>query len=140
MKKRQKGWFFPPQKPPKHKVPENVKIEVEMKATELVDSFLKSKYIKTTPTDEDFIYIADIYTNWYRNYFYFYSKYHSKYRSLSPNAISPFLETKFARLEYVENALFNLSYMRHTGQWLEIYTGLSVDDCLAAVKDESVFV
>jgi len=30
MKKRQKGWFFPPQKPPKHKVPENVKIEVEL--------------------------------------------------------------------------------------------------------------
>jgi hypothetical protein len=136
MKKRQKEWFFPPQKPPKHKVPENVKIEVEMKATELVDSFLKPKYIKTMPADEDFIYIVDIYTNWYRNYFYFYSK----YRSLSPNAISPFLETKFARLEYVGNDLFNLSYMRHTGQWLEIYTGLSVDECLSAVIDDSHFL
>ncbi len=136
MKKRQKGWFFPPQKPSKHKVPENVKIEVEMKAKELVDSFLKPKYIKTTPNDEDFIYIVDIYANWYRNYFHF----HSKYRSLSPNAISPFLETKFARMESVGNDLFNLSYMRHTGQWLEIYTGLSVDECLAAIKDDSHFL
>jgi hypothetical protein len=136
MKKRQKGWFFPPQKPPKHKVPENVKIEVEMKAKELVDLFLKPKYIKSMPTDELFKDLVDIYANWYRNYFYFYSK----YRSLSPNAISPFLETKFARLEYAGNDLFNLSYMRHTGQWLEIYTGIYVDECLAAVKDDSHFL
>ncbi len=117
MKKRQKGWFFPPQKPPKHKVPENVKIEVELKATELVDSFLKPKYIKTMPADEDFIYIVDIYTNWYRNYFYFYSK----YRSLSPNAISPFLETKFARLEYVGNDLFNLVYETYRAMVRNLY-------------------
>jgi hypothetical protein len=136
MKKRQKGWFFPPEKPPKHKVSENVKIEVETKSRELVESFLKPKYIKTTPTDELFMFIVDIYTNWYRNYFYF----NSKYRSLSPNAISPFFETKFARMEYAGNDRFNLSYIRHTGQWLEIYTGLSVDECLAAIKNDSHFL
>jgi hypothetical protein len=107
-----------------------------MKATQLVESFLKPKYIKVTPTDEKFIYIVDIYTKWYRNYFYFYSK----YISLSPKAISPFFETKFARLEYAGNDHFNLSYMRHTGQWLEIYIGLSVDECLAAVKDDPHFL
>jgi hypothetical protein len=136
MKKRQKGWFFPPQKPPKYKVPENVKKEVETKAIELVDSFLKPKYIKSTPTDELFNDLVDIYAHWYRNYFYFYAK----YRYHIPNAISQFLETKFARLEYAGNDRFNLSYMRHTGQWLEIYTGLSVDECLAAVKDDSHFL
>ena len=60
MKKRQKGWFFPPQKPPNHKVPENVKIEVETKAKELVDLFLKPKYIKSMPTDELFKDLVDI--------------------------------------------------------------------------------
>ncbi len=136
MKRRQKVWFFPPEKPPKHKVPEKVKIEVETKAKELIDSFLKPNYVKTTPDDEDFIYIVDIYANWYRNYFHF----SSKYRSDSPNAISPFLETKFARLEYAGNDRFNLSYMRHTGQWLEIYSGLSVDECLDAIKDDPHFL
>jgi hypothetical protein len=136
MKNRQKVWFFPPPKPPKHKVPENVKIEVEMKAAELVNAFLKPKYIKVMPPDEKSIYILDIYTNWYRNYFHF----HSKYCSLSPNAISPFFETKFARLEYAGNDLFNLSYMRHTGQWLEIYSGLNADECLSAVKDDPHFL
>jgi hypothetical protein len=33
MKKRQKVWFFPPEKPPRPQVPENVKIDVETKAT-----------------------------------------------------------------------------------------------------------
>ena len=65
MKKIQKGGFFPPQKPPKHKVTENVKIEVELNATQLVDLFLKPKYIKSTHNDEKFMYIVDIYTNWY---------------------------------------------------------------------------
>jgi hypothetical protein len=136
MKKRTKGWFFSPEKSPKPKVTENVKIDVEMKAAELVNSFLKPKYVKLTPKDEKKFYIVDIYTNWYRNYFYFYSK----YGILSPNAIAPSLETKFARLEYVGNDRFNLSYMRHTGQWFEIYTGLSVDECLAAIKDDPHFL
>ncbi|MDP2844659.1 MAG: hypothetical protein Q8N79_01105 [Candidatus Methanoperedens sp.] len=136
MKKRQKGWFFSPEKPPKPKVPENVKMEVETKAGELVESFLKPNHIKSPPEDERFSYVVDIYTGWYRNYFYFYAK----YRCPSPNCIAPFVETKFARLEYVGKGLFNLSYMRHTGQWFEIYTGLSVDECLADVKDDPHFL
>ncbi len=107
-----------------------------MKATELVDSFLKPNYIKTTSTDELYKDLLDIYVRWYQNYFYFYSK----YRCLNPNSIEPFLETKFARLEYAGNDRFNLSYMRHTGQWLEIYTGLSVEECLAAVKGDPHFL
>jgi hypothetical protein len=56
-----------------------------------------------------------------------------------PNAISPFFEDKFARMEYVGSDRFNLSYMRYTGKWLEVYTGLSVDECLAAIKDDPLF-
>lgn len=136
MKKRQKGWFFRPEKPPKPKVPENVKMEVEIKAGELVASFLKPNHIKPPHEDERFSYVVDIYTGWYRNYFYFYAK----YRCPGPNCITPFFETKFARLEYVGKDIFNLSYMRHTGQWFEIYTGLSVDECLADVKDDPHFL
>jgi hypothetical protein len=42
-------------------------------------------------------------------------------------------------MEYVGSDRFNLSYMRYTGKWLEIYTGLSVDECLAAIKDDPLF-
>jgi hypothetical protein len=118
-------------KSPKSKVPDNVKTEVETKANELVESFLKPEYIEPPPEDMRFNYVVDIYTKWYRNYFYFCAK----YACPSPEAISPFFETKFARMEYVGKGLFNLSYMRHTGSWFEIFQKLSVDECLEVMKD-----
>ena len=56
-----------------------------------------------------------------------------------PNAISPTFDTGFAPMEYIGKNQFNLSYMRHTGQWHEIYSGLSLDECLVKVKDEVRF-
>ena len=35
---------------------------------------------------------------------------------------------------------YNLSYMRHTGQWWEIYRDLSLEECLAAVRAEPHFL
>lgn len=136
MNRRQKNWFFHPQKPPRPKVPENVKLEVETKAKELIESFLKPEHIKPPPEDLHFNYIVEIYTKWYRSSFYFCAK----YACPSPHAISPFFDTKFARMEYVGEDLFNLSYMRHTEKWFEIFQGLSTDECLEAVKDYPHFL
>jgi hypothetical protein len=113
--KRQKAWIYSPPKPPKPKVPETLKVEVER---------------------HDFNYIVDIYTKWYRNYFYFCAKYCCP----SPNALSPSFEDKFARMEYIGgDGRFNLSFMRYTGQWIEIYTDLSLDESLAAITDDPWF-
>lgn len=136
MNNRQKYWNFCPQKTSKPKVPENVKLEVETKAKELVESFLKPEHIKLPPENLHFNYIVEIYTKWYRSSFYFCAK----YACPSPHAISPFFETKFARMEYVGEDLFNLSYMRHTEKWFEIFQGLSADECLEAVKDDPHFL
>jgi hypothetical protein len=136
MKRRQKIWVYSPPKPPKPKVPENIKIEVEKKAKELVESFLKPTYIKPLPEDKNFSYIVDFYAKWYRSYFHF----SAKYCCPAPNCISPFFESKFARMEYVGNDLYNLSYMRHTEQWFEIYQGLSANECLATIKDDPHFL
>lgn len=131
MKRGQKMWAFCPQKSPKPKVPEDVKLEVETKAKELVESFLKPEYIKPPPEDMHFNYIMDIYTKWYRSSFYFCGT----YACPDPQAISPSFETKFARMEYAGDGLFNLSYMRHTEKWFELFRDLSIDECLATIKD-----
>ena len=135
MAKRQKRWVHSPSKPPKPKVPENVKSGVKKKAEALVETVLKPKHIKPPPEDVRFNYVVDIYTKWYRSYFYFCAKYHCP----GPTAISPYFEDKFARLEYVGNDRFNLSFMRHTGQWIELHTGLTVDQCLAAIRNAPWF-
>jgi hypothetical protein len=136
MAKRQKMWVYSSPKPPKPKVPDAVKIAVEAKAGQLIETVLKPEHVKAPPADERFNDIADIYAKWYRNYFYFCAKYCCP----GPNALSPFFEAKFARLEYVGKGRFHLSYMRHTGQWWEIYTASSADECLAAIRDEPHFL
>ena len=134
-RKQQKSWVYRPAKQSKPKVPDTVKTEVQTTANELVETVLKPKYIKPPSEDERLNYIVDIYTKWYRSYFYFCAKYHCP----GPNAIAPSFEDKFARLEYVGEDSFNLSYMRHTGKWVEIHIDLSMDECLAVVKDDPLF-
>ena len=136
MAKGRKMWVFSLPKQPKPKVPDAVKTNMEAKANDLIETVLKPNHIKPPSGDERFNYIVDIYSKWYRSYFYFCAK----YACPGPNAISPFFETKFARLEYVDNECFNLSYMRHTGQWWEIYTELSLDESLDAIRDEPHFL
>ena len=136
MAKRQKMWIRKPPKQPKSKVPDTIKLDVEAKARGLVDTVLKPGHIKALSGDERFNYIVDIYSKWHGNYFYFYSK----YACPGPNAISPYFEAKFARLEYIVNGRFNLSYMRHTGKWWEIYFDLSIDECIATIRDEPLFM
>jgi hypothetical protein len=136
MKKRRKVWMYCPPRPPKPKVPEPVKAEVAAKAAELLNAHLKPTYIEPPPKNPRFNYIVDITTKWHRNYFYFCTTRACPF----PDALSPFFETRFARMEYLgESGQFDLAYMRHTGQWWVIYRGLSLDECLAAIKNEMHF-
>jgi hypothetical protein len=116
-----------------------VKAQVETKATELVNSVLKPAHIKSPPKNPRWNYIVDIYTKWRGNCFYFYAK----YACPSPRALSPFFDNGFARLEYVGGAgkqsRFNMAYFRHTGKWWEIAHDLSLDECLAEVKEGGLF-
>jgi len=73
----------------------------------------------------------DISAKWYRGYFYF----NSKYRCPSVHCISEFFENKFARMEYVGEDKFNLSYMRHTGKWHELYQEISLNECLTSIRE-----
>ena len=136
MANRQKRWVYSPLRGPKPKVTDAGKDEVEAKAGALIETALKPNHIKPPPEDARFNYVVDIYTKWYRNYFYLCAK----YRCPGPYAITPLFEAKFARLEYVGNDRYNLSYMRHTEQWWELYTDLSIDECLATIRDEPHFL
>lgn len=135
MSKSKKRWVYSPAKPDKATLPAHLKEEIEQKSQQLIDSFLKPTYIQPPPTEARFNYLTDIWTKWYRGYFYFCTT----YASPGPTALSPSFEDRFARMEYVGNERFNLAFMRHTGQWWEIYTDLSVDECLNSIKNEPHF-
>ena len=135
MARRQLTWVYKPSKSFRPKVSNSVKADVEQKARRLVETVQKPRCIEPPPKKQQFNYIVDIYTKWRGSYFYFCAK----YRSPGPRALSPFFEIKFARLRFVSNDVFNLAYMRHTGQWVEVFKELSLDECLTAVKDEPLF-
>jgi hypothetical protein len=135
MAKKQKVWTYSPSKPPKPKVPDSLKAEVTTRADELIDSVLKPKNIQPPPEDPKFNYIVDIYGKWFHSAFYFCTKYCCP----GPNAIAPSFESKFARMQYAGNNRFHLAFMRYTEEWVEIYADQTVDECLAAVRDDPYF-
>ena len=135
-KKPKRMWVYSPKKPTPPQVPDQIKAEVESRANELVETYLKPTYIKPPPRDQRWNYIIDLFTKWHRSFFYFCST----YACPGPNALSPTFESRFARMEYVGNAKFALSFMRHTGQWVELYDALAVDECLKAIQDDPWFV
>jgi hypothetical protein len=129
-------WVY---RPPKPKVPDTVKVELEAKATELINTILRLEHVRPPPKNAKWNYIVDLYNKWHRNYFYFCAK----YACPGPNALSPFFDSGFARLEYAggvgRQGRFNLSYMRHTGRWWEIRHGLSLEQCLAEIRGSGLF-
>ena len=133
--KPKKMWVYAPKKPAPPKIPEPLKHEVETKANALVEAVLKPKHVQPPPEDPEFNYIEGLYTKWYRSFFYFCAH----YIVAGPNAILPSFEHKFARLTYIGGGRFNLAAMRHTGEWMEIFPDLTLDECLAAVRDDPWF-
>jgi hypothetical protein len=136
MTKRQKSWVYSPSKPAKPKIAAGVKLTVERQAQALMDTVLKPRHIQPPPPDAEFNYIVDIYGKWYRNYFSFCAQ----YACPGSNALAPFFEAKFARLECIDgHSRFNLAFMRYTGEWIEVYPDLSLARCLRAIKNDPFF-
>ena len=131
----QKRWMKTQTKPASPKIPDGFKLEIQRNADEFLESYLKPNFVLQPPQDPKLSYVAGIFTKWHQRYFYFYSK----YRCRRLNCISESFESRFVRLEYAGNGKFNLSYMRHTGQWWEIFQGLSLEECFEEIKRQKLF-
>src|SRR5579864_7955914 len=113
MTKRQYRWVYSPskQKSSQPKIPDTLKTEVTTKANQFINSVLKPTYVKPPPENPQFNYIVDISSKWYHSSFYLFSKYCAP----NPDALFPSFEHRFARMQYVGNNRFDLSFMRHNG-------------------------
>jgi hypothetical protein len=116
-------------------LPESLKMEVTTKANEHIETVLKPKYIPPPPENPQFNYIVDIFGKWYQKAFYF----SAEYRVAGPHPIESSFDAKFARMQYAGNRRFHLSFMRHTGQWIQLYTDLTVEECIETIRDDPYF-
>ena len=131
-------WIYDPARAfrqSKKPVPSHIQHELERRAQELIDSTLKPRYIQPPPKKAELNYLVDLYAQGRGPFFYFCSRYCAP----EPRALSPFFESRFARLQYVGNDRFNLAYFRHTGQWWEVAQLLPREECLAEIRAGDLF-
>lgn len=133
MEKGRRTWAWVQAKP--SCVPQAVKEDLSRRAGAFIDLDLKPKHVTPPPGNPKFNYIVDIATKWHGRFFYFVAK----YACPGPNAMSPFFEVGFVRIEYQRNGLFCMAYMRHTGQWWQLYTDLTLDDALEIIRNNMLF-
>jgi hypothetical protein len=129
-----RSWVHSPKSAPKPKVPNQVKERVQAEADRLVEEF-RPRCIQPPPDEPRFNYISALYTKWHRNFLYLCAT----YTCPGPDALRPSFEAPFARLEFAAENRFHLAYMRHTGKWWEVYRDLSLEEALAAIRDQPLF-
>lgn len=128
-------WTFRPSRMKKPRVLEEMKHLVKDKCDEFIEIVLKPEHIIEQDVNTHNDRIVEIYTKWVRNFLYFKARYYC----CDPEAIRNNYEEGFARLEYVDEDRFNLSYFRHTGRWWEVHRELTLDECLGEIADEDIY-
>lgn len=139
MTKPLKNWMVPPARKPAKKIktplPDSTREEVRQKADRLIEQVIKPAHVSPPPLNAAFNYITDVTAKWHGSSFYFIST----YACPGPTAMSPSFELSFARMEHVGNSRFALSFMRHTGKWIRMYSRLSVDECMDSIRADPWF-
>jgi hypothetical protein len=131
-----KKWQLSESKTAKTKIPTIIKNELTTIAEELIEHTLKPAHIKPQNKNVHLNQLVDIFIKWRGNSLFFYAK----YNCYGENVIAPSFESKFARLIFIAEDKFNLSYMRHNDQWFELHRNFTGQACCNAIANEPYFV
>ncbi len=115
------------------KVSPEEKEQIEKAFAPVIAKLKEDHIIEKPPKNSN--YISDIQSKWYRHYFYLYSN----YKCPSPTAIIDGFENKFARLEYMGKDQFHLSFMRYTGEWVELGHRIPLKECIQSILEGDFF-
>ena len=117
-----------------NKPPESEKRAITAVCETFIAEVLKPRFLpEIRPTG--FNYPIDLYGKWHGNKYRFIER----FRSDHPDAIVPEFEAPFARLEYVRPDRFDLSYRRHTGEWICLFQFISLAEALRLIESEVHF-
>ncbi|HEV3259574.1 MAG TPA: hypothetical protein VG013_22095 [Gemmataceae bacterium] len=135
-KKRPKQWgWSPSSRASSPTLDAATKTQIAALARELIDKELKPRHVEPPPENARFNYLTDITTKWHGSTPFLVAV----DACPGPNALSPSFESRFARLKPVGRGCFDLHFMRYTGQWVPLYQGLTLDQCLEAIRDDPWF-
>jgi hypothetical protein len=117
-----------------HKPQAAEKAAIAAACERFIAEVLKPRFLpEIRPTE--FNYPVDIYGKWHGNKYRFIER----FRSDRPDAVEPEFDAPFARLEYVGRDCFDLSYHRHTGEWLCLFQRISLAEALRLIEEHVHF-
>lgn len=112
----------------------NEKAKITAACENLINTFFIPRFLpEIRPTQYN--YPVAIFGKWHRNAYRFITK----YRSDHPDTTEPEFDAPFTRLEFVNIDCFDLSYMRHTGEWVHMFQRLSLTEAFDTIKEMEHF-
>ena len=125
----ERRWVFVGRKP---SAPE--KLSIARTCEGFIDQVLNPRFLpEIRPTE--FNYPIAIFGKWHGSKYRFIER----FRSGFADALSEEFDAPFARIEYVGRDRSDLSYLRHTGEWLCLYRSLSLAMALKTIEDDGHF-
>jgi hypothetical protein len=111
------------------------KAEIQRKAQELIDTVLAPKYILPPVENPVYNYVSGFKTKWAGKYFYFIRV----YTCPRPEVATPTFDVNFARLEFQGSDRYAVSFMRHTGAWFALVSGVTLEKALQMISEDPWF-
>lgn len=124
-----RGWGFDPKLAAKNKLTPQIKDSVTTFFNPLLEEY--KEQINNKVPNKEYAYAIDVYTKWSQSYFYFGTILKMEFE----NRIADYGDDKFARLEFVDDNLFNIAYKRHTGAWFQLGSNISLEVALEYLRN-----
>jgi hypothetical protein len=118
----------------KPKIPDNLEQEVIISACNaFVRNVLKPRFLpQVRPTEWN--YVIDIRGMWAGGRYRFIQRYRS---GMQHNLCEEF-DAPFARIDYVGQDSFDIYWMRHTGKWWKLYSGVTLEKALNILETDGI--
>jgi hypothetical protein len=110
------------------------KMAITVACAGFIADVLKPRFLPSVRPRE-FNYPVAIHGKWHGNKYRFLTR----YRSDDPGSEEPEFDAPFARLDYVSRDLFDLSWHRHTGEWVRQFERVSLTAALHLIETETYF-
>ena len=124
-----RGWVFDPKMATKNKLTPEIKDSVTTFFNPLLEEYRDQ--IKNIIPNKQNPYTIDVFTKWRQNYFYFGTILKLDFE----NRVADKMEETHARLEFVDQNLFNISYKRHNDTWFQLGSNLSLEVALDYLRN-----
>jgi hypothetical protein len=110
------------------------KLSIARICEEFIDRVLKPRFLpEIRPTEYN--YPIAIFGKWHDSKYRFIER----FRSGFADRLGEEFDSPFARIEYLDRDRFDLSYLRHTGEWLCLYRSLPLATALQTIEDDGHF-